>query len=244
MRRHLVVFVGLVGLTLAACGQTSDPQTTATQADESQYAATALAEGAAYEQCMWDPGVPSVTAALPSSTIESGGTMYRISHAVVTGRFTAWSPGTAEHWRYPDGKDGDQGIQVDWEDPSAESRTIQMHLAVDSVIDTHDAQIGETASVWMRVPGHRDAERTAQGLIDMGDLVLFLNKPGTWEQDAWTVAMNGGLLGDLSGESLSMPLIEHLDDTSDESIFTGLEINADTIAELENAVQNPQTITQ
>lgn len=243
-RRHVGLALGVLSAAImAACGQTSVPTTSTTQEeDHSEYATAALAAHSACENCSWDPEVPSVTAAMPSTTIVSGGHEFRISDAVVLGRFTGWSPGVASTW--PAEEDRDKGLEVDWDSPNAETRRIKMDLAVDSIIDSHDTQLDDTVTVQLVVPGDRDAERAAEGLIDMGEVVVFLTPaPDTGD---WMITMNGGFLGDVGadGTSVSMPIIEHLQETSDGSIFTGMELDATTIDDLENAAQNPQTITQ
>lgn len=235
MRKIAPLTLATSGIILLStgCGQEGDPGL-------NEDAVAGLAASANCENCSYVFSPDTLTGSVPSILYDIDGIEMRVSRALVTGRFTEWSKGPAEHWNYPEGEDGDKGIEVAWEDSRAETRTLKMELAVESVIDVAPGtKVAGTEIVEIVTRGdHDDAEEIALGLIDLGESVVFLSGI-----DFFYISLDGGLVGDLHGDgTFTMPVIQHLQGTTANERFTHLEIDATTIAELEEAAENPQTI--
>lgn len=216
------------------CGQVGSPGL-----DEDAIAG--LAANADCENCSYLFHPESLTGSVPSTIYDIDGNEITASTALVTGRFTGWSKGEAKIWTHPDDHNDSypNGEDVDWDDPRAETRIIKMEFVVDSVIDAvPDVRVADTETVEVVAHTGHDPEQIAEGLIGLGESVVFLNG-----FDLWRIALDGGLVGDLHDDgSFTMPVLEHLKDNTINDRFAHLEIDATTIAELKEAAENPETI--
>lgn len=237
MRHQILRLCSAGAVFLSAVSCSSD--------DESQYAIAALNQRAELVSVIYDPLPESLTAAMPSTRYDYGGDLAptSLSGVVATGKFIGWSKGPAETWRGTD-PESDTGIKLDWTDPAADIRTLKMAFAVDSVIDIRDGmEVAEELVVWVVVNGNSAAEKVAQGLIDLDQSLVFLRKPSRPEAKAdWSVTLEGTLIGDVQEDgTFTMPMLESLEGEH-EGAFTGITIDARTIAELETAAEQDRVI--
>ncbi|MGW2091134.1 hypothetical protein [Promicromonospora sukumoe] len=130
----------------------------------------------------WYP--ETVSAALPSVLYADGGEAHASELAAV-GRFTGWAPGEPAH-------------------PSLEE--IDLTFAVDEVVDSlGDLTMleGGTVTVHVAVDGSADADRVAEELLALDDVVLFLNHvgPEPWPPPEWVVVFDNAFLGDVHDDA-------------------------------------------
>ena len=98
---------------------------------------------------------------------------------------------------------GDEGQQVAWDDQEAETRTVILTFAVESVIAQ---RVGSDATekqlqIWLPLDGDANPDSVAQGLTHGGTMVLFLQHPSYRAARAlWTVAFEGTLLGTVADD--------------------------------------------
>lgn len=90
------------------------------------------------------------------------------------------------------------------------------------------------------IPGDLDAKAVGQGLIDMGNAIVFLEEPYKQPEGAgWTVALGGTLIGQVSAEGeVSLPVLTHLQNNSSAGSFNQLE-DMTTLSALKRAAALP-----
>lgn len=144
----------------------------------------------------WYP--ETVSAALPSVLYGDGGEAHASELAAV-GRFTGWAPGEPAH-------------------PSLEE--IDLTFAVDEVVDSlGDLTMleGGTVTVHVTINGSADADRVAEELLALDDVVLFLNHvgPEPWPPPEWVVVFDNAFLGDVHDDAaITWPVAEAIATTN------------------------------
>lgn len=152
--------------------------------------AEVLARPAPTADYAWYP--ETVSAALPSVRYLDGGEAHASELAAVGG-FTGWAAG----------EPADPGLAM-----------IDLTFAVDEVVDSlGDLTMleGDTVTVHVGVDGSADADRVAEELLALDDVVLFLNHvgPEPWPPPEWVVVFDNTFLGDVHDDAtITWPVAE------------------------------------
>ena len=169
---------------------------------------------------------------LPNHHYELGdtGKVATYSDALVTGTVTGVSKGPGVIWR------GDQDYTVvDFDDPSADTRTAVVTMTVD---ESTGALGPEDGHVRFRVlvPSLADPERFAESLAGLGRVAVVLHRdPNDFDSTPWRPLMNDNLIGVIADDgSLTLPGLAR------GTTFAG---DLHTVAQLLTAARAPETTT-
>jgi hypothetical protein len=161
----------------------------------------------ASENVTWEPFPDDVLAAMPSTRYVSGSEVdIALSDAVVTGRFTTWEPGESLTWE----GDSDTGTEVGSDD-SPMVRRVVLELQVDSVIDLRDGvELGDTVSVTIPVDATASADAMGDGLVGLGDVVVYLTP---FHDDSWAISLESALVGEVMDDgTVDLPVLDAAQD--------------------------------
>jgi hypothetical protein len=199
----------------------------------SDYAHT-LAERSAGVSEAYSAWPSSIISALPSTQYEMpSGNFAAFSELVVVGRFSEWERGKAKSWATQDGQPApDEGIIVPWSSKDAWTRNVLLTLDVEFVIAGQNPR--ETIRVWLAVDGSRSAEGVADGLVNEGRVVVFLEHPTDPSHSGdYKIALENALVGALDDNgNFKMPVLDAARRAWPESALGHLKVDATTISEL------------
>lgn len=159
------------------------------------------------------------------------------SDAVLTGHFTSSEVYSSTIWN-----EDDSSTVVGENDP-ADTRVLNLQFTSDEVISEGEGTtVPEIVTVAVKIPGDIDPKALGQGLIDMGEAVLFLEEPYKAPESAgWTIALGGTLIGQVSADGdVSFPIMTHLENTSSSGSFSQVE-DKSTLSELRKAAAQPDS---
>lgn len=185
----------------------------------------------------------SLAGALPNVTytlLGEGNTVIvsaPFSDAVLTGHFTSSEVYSSTIWN-----EDDSSTAVGENDP-ADTRVLNVQFASDEVIShSKGTTVPENVTVAVKIPGDVDPKAIGQGLIDMGEAVLFLEKPNKAPEGAgWTIALGGTLIGQVSADGdVTFPVMTQLEDASSLGSFSQVE-DQSTLSELRKAAALPDS---
>jgi|GEM_PF-2872885 len=189
----------------------------------------------------WTMDPPSLTGALPNTTYTLYGEGKKVivsaplSDLVLAGHFTSSEVFSSTIWA-----DDDSSKQVGENEP-ADTRILHLGFATNEVIATGDgiAQPDHLV-VSLTIMGAQDANAIGQSLIDIGETVLFLERPyAPSEDNGWSVSLAGALIGrlDPSGD-ITFPILSRLQQSSSSDTFSHVE-DTTTLSVLRNAAAKP-----
>lgn len=171
----------------------------------------------------WYP--ETVTAALPSVRyIDEDGEAHASELAAV-GWFTGWVPGEPTH---------------------SSLQQIDLTFEVDKVIDSlGDLTMleGSTVTVHVSIDGCVDDDRVADGLLGLGDVVLFLNHvgPEPWPPPEWINIFGDAFLGDVHDDgTVTWPVADAI--AANNPADAHPEADATTLDELRTAATEERTV--
>jgi hypothetical protein len=226
-----LVGAALVALLLAGCA--AQPRPTVADAES-----VLVGRGA---NASYAFGPTTIAEALPSAHYVNAATGIdgTVSQLVVTGRFTAWHPGVAMVW--PTGTGGDTGDQVPWDSSKAETRTVVLTFAVDSVVAAADGvTASRQVSIEFTVYRGTRPDTFARGLVSGGRMVLFLVPPSNpADRGLWTVPFDGAFLGTVDAAGMVTMGVLDADPGWANVAATARGI---TVADLEEAGRTSRTI--
>ncbi len=189
----------------------------------------------------WSMEPPSVTGVLPNTTYTLYGVGDRVivsaplSDLVVTGRFTSSKVYSSTIWN-----EDDSSTQVGASDP-ADTRVLHLDFTTDEIVAVgEDVASPDEIIVSLTIIGDQDADAVGQGLIDSGNVVLFLEEPyDLSKDDGWTVSLAGAMIGQLSpnGE-ITFPVLSNLEKSSVSGSFELVE-DSTTLSILKKAAAQP-----
>jgi len=188
----------------------------------------------------WTMDPPSLAGALPNTTYTLYGEGKKVivsaplSHLVLTGHFTSSEVFSSASWA-----DDDSSKQLGENEP-ADTRILHLGFATNEVIAQGDGITQpDHIVVSLTVMGDQDANAIGQSLIDIGETVLFLEKPyAPSKDDGWSVSLAGALIGrlDPSG-NITFPILSRLQQSSS-GTFGHVE-DTTTLSILRNAAAKP-----
>jgi len=148
----------------------------------------------------------------------------------VTGTVTSVSKGLGVIWR------GDRDYTVvDFDDPSADTRTAVVTITVDEATGAIRSADGRV-SFRVLVPSLADPDRFAESLAGLGRIAVVLTRDATdFDSTPWRPLMNDNLIGVIADDgSLTLP-----------GLARGKELAGDiqTVGRLLTAAPAPQTTT-
>jgi hypothetical protein len=174
----------------------------------------------------------SLEGSLPNHHYELGdtGTVATYSDALVTGTVTGVSKGTGVIWR------GDQDYTVvDFDDPSADTRTAVVTMTVDAGAGALGPEDGPV-SFRVLVPSQADPDRFAESMAGLDRIAVVLTRDATdVDSTPWRPLMNDNLIGVIADDgSLTLS-----------GLARGTEFAGDihTAAQLLTAARAPETTT-
>jgi hypothetical protein len=169
---------------------------------------------------------------LPNHHYELGdtGKVATYSDALVTGTVTSVSKGLGVIWR------GDRDYTVvDFDDPSADTRTAVVTITVDEATGAIRSADGRV-SFRVLVPSLADPDRFAESLAGLGRIAVVLTRDATdFDSTPWRPLMNDNLIGVIADDgSLTLP-----------GLARGKELSGDiqTVGQLLTAARAAQTTT-
>lgn len=171
----------------------------------------------------WYP--ETVTSALPSVTYADASGDAHASELAAVGRFTAWEEGEPEY-------------------PTVS--TIDLTFQVDEVVDAlGDLTMleGGTVTVHVSVDACADVGRVADGLLGLGDVVLFLNHvgPEPWPPPEWINIFGDAFLGDVHDDgTVTWPVADAI--AANNPADAHPEADATTLDELRTAATEARTV--
>jgi hypothetical protein len=190
----------------------------------------------------WSMEPPSVTGVLPNTTYTLYGEGDKVivsaplSDLVVTGRFTSSKVYSSTIWN-----EDDSSQQVEASDP-ADTRVLHLDFTTDEIIAVgEDVDSPDEITVSLTIMGDQDADAVGQGLIDSGNVVLFLEEPYDLSKDeGWTVSLAGAMIGQLSpnGE-ITFPILSNLEKSSASCSFELVE-DSTTLSILKKVAAQPE----
>lgn len=158
--------------------------------------------------------------------------------AVVLGRITDTATGTA--YEVPDqesaeGAPGDGQVEVPFESPAADWRTVHATIEIDEDLDPASPH-GDTLTVGFVIGPDVDEELYMHGLRDLGPAVFFADTRNAvfgYDDDVAGVNANGMLIATVGADSaLALPFID--------GVLSGdLLADSPTIVALRNAARGP-----
>lgn len=157
------------------------------------------------------------------------------SDAVLTGRFTSSEVYSSTIWN-----EDDSSTDVGEDDP-ADTRVLNLRFASEEVISKGEGiSVPEIVTVAVTIPGDVNAQGVGQGLVEMGDAVLFLDKPYKQPEGAgWNVSLGGTLIGQVSTDGdVTFPVLSHLENASSSGPSGQVE-DETTLSELRKAAALP-----
>jgi hypothetical protein len=149
-------------------------------------------------------GAPTdLDGALPNHHYELGdsGKVSSYSDALVIGTVTGASKGNGVIWR-----DESDYTVVDFDDPSADTRTAVVTMTVDASTGANASDNG-TVTFRVLVPSEADPTRFAEGLAGLGRVAVVLDRdPSKTDSTPWRPLMNDSLIGVVAEDgSLTLP---------------------------------------
>jgi hypothetical protein len=176
--------------------------------------AEVLALSAPNADYAWYP--ETVTAALPSVTYAGAGTEDgHASELAAVGRFTGWEEGEQEYETV---------------------RLIDLTFEVDEVVDALGDLAGlegTAVTVHVRVNACADVGRVADELVELDDVVLYLNHvgPESWPPPKWDNVYGGAFLGDVRDDgTVTWPVADAIRERNPADAYP--EADAATLDEL------------
>ncbi len=186
--------------------------------------AEVLALSAPTADYAWYP--ETVTAALPSVTYAGGGVEEaHASELAAVGRFTGWEEGEQEYETV---------------------RMITLTFEVDEVVDALGDLAGlESTAVRVHVGVNAcaDVGRVADELVELDDVVLFLNHvgPESWPPPEWENVYGGAFLGDVRDDgTVAWPVADAIRAHNPADAYP--EADAATLDELRAAATKERTV--
>jgi len=125
--------------------------------------------------------------------------------AVVTGRFIGLAPGRAFT---VEGDEAPDGTEIGFDSPDALWRTMHARFAVDQIIS--GSVSGHEITVGLAFPAQSDLDPIRKDLLDLGPVVLFLDRSPVFGYDAtlYSVVLDGGLIAPIDAMGgLTLPAV-------------------------------------
>jgi len=185
--------------------------------------AEVLALSAPLADYAWYP--ETVTAALPSVRYVDVTGEAHASELAAVGRFTGWEPG----------EPADPGLEE-------LDLTFEVGEVIDSLGDLTMLE-GNAVTVHISISGCADDDRLAEELVELDDVVLFLNHvgPEPWPPPEWVIAFENAFLGDVDDDgTLTWPVAEAI--AANNPADSHPEADAHTLDALRDAATEERTV--
>lgn len=202
IRVAIIVLLGFVAVSMAACGSESGTQDTngADVTVVSHLRDRYHASAGARPFNSLDDLLDNVRYSMPGRQTRP------LTDAVVTGSVTDVARGMGF---YVEGNDGPSGIETDFEDPRVEWRTVHLTVAVDRVLS---GTAGSEITVGFAFGNAISFDQIQKDFMSYERVLLFLQQgQPVFDYDAsvYGTLMDGALLGLVDSEgSISLPVLE------------------------------------
>ncbi len=221
----------VLALVVAGCGGGGGPGSSG--AESADYVIDLMRQRASVDGVS---AYDSLAGALPSVTYRTAdGVSERASSSVVLGRFESADGGRG----FIEGGEPDDVIEVAFDDPSAQWRTIHARFRQTEVVAGDDLAVDGSLTLGFAVGTRVDARRFGESLHALGDVLVFVRNDSpvfAYEPGLVSVAENGMLVAtvDESG-GLALPL-----EMSPRAESLLAEVR--TLEQLRDAAQKPASV--